>query len=98
MSANQDFADIARYITRESASVTVGRAFIGRLRNKCQKLAELPGVLGQARSELGADIRSTSVQTIRSSFGIAATCSRSSTCSTRIVTANNSSVIRASSH
>lgn len=57
-SAQQDLTDILRYITRESGSLAVGRAFIDRIRQQCTKLTSLPGTLGRARPELRPDIRS----------------------------------------
>ena len=57
-SAKRDFEAILDYITRESGSLAVGRAFAGVLRGQCQKLAALPGTLGRARPELRPDIRS----------------------------------------
>ncbi len=61
-SARQDLIDILNYITRESGSVAVGRAFVAQLREKCITLATLPGTLGQARPELGANLRSMPYQ------------------------------------
>ena len=57
-SALADFGDIFEYVTRESGSRAVGRAFVDALYQRCAKLASLPGTLGQARSELRPDIRS----------------------------------------
>lgn len=57
--ARRDLVDAVSYITHESGSLAVGRAFVTRLREQCAKLATLPGTLGQARPELGADLRST---------------------------------------
>jgi toxin ParE1/3/4 len=59
-SAHHDLIDILQYITRESGSLAVGRAFVDRIRQQCAKLASLPGTLGRARPELRPDIRSTS--------------------------------------
>lgn len=61
-SARQDLIDILRYITVESGSLIMGQTFVSRLREKCSKLAALPGTLGQARPELGPGIRSTPYQ------------------------------------
>lgn len=58
-SAQHDLTDILQYLTRESGSLAVGRAFVDRIRQQCAKLASLPGTLGQARPELRPDIRST---------------------------------------
>jgi toxin ParE1/3/4 len=56
-SARQDFRDILRYISKESGSRAIGRAFVDKLQTKCRTLAALPGLLGRARPELGPDIR-----------------------------------------
>jgi toxin ParE1/3/4 len=57
-SAQLDLITILEYITRESASLVVGRRFVGALRQRCRELAMLPGTLGRARPELRPDIRS----------------------------------------
>jgi len=57
-SAKSDLIDILSYITRESGSLAVGRQFVMRLREQCQKLGRLPGKLGRARPELRPDMRS----------------------------------------
>jgi plasmid stabilization system protein ParE len=57
-SARRDLASILVDITRESASLAVGRGFTVQLRGHCAKLARLPGTLGRARPELRPDIRS----------------------------------------
>lgn len=56
--ARRDFADIPKYITRESGSLAIGRGFVDLLRMQCRKLASLPGTLGRPRPELRPDIRS----------------------------------------
>jgi plasmid stabilization system protein ParE len=61
-SAQDDLVDILRYITRESASLAIGSAFIDKLTDRCERLAALPGTLGSARPELRHDIRSVSHQ------------------------------------
>jgi toxin ParE1/3/4 len=58
-SARQDFRDILRYITHESGSLTIGRGFVAKLREKCDQLSALPGLLGTARPELRSELRST---------------------------------------
>lgn len=58
-SALADLVTILDYITRESGSLSIGRRFVGELRQKCRILASLPGTLGRARPELRSDIRST---------------------------------------
>ena len=57
-SARNDVADILRYIATESASLAVAQTFVGKLMDRCEKLASLPGTLGSARPELRPDIRS----------------------------------------
>ncbi|CAN7212870.1 type II toxin-antitoxin system RelE/ParE family toxin [Neorhizobium sp. LjRoot104] len=58
-SAQTDFGEIARYISKESGSVVIARQFVKALRQKCRDLATLPGAMGRDRSELGPDLRST---------------------------------------
>ncbi|MSP03596.1 MAG: type II toxin-antitoxin system RelE/ParE family toxin [Acetobacteraceae bacterium] len=53
-----DFADILRYIARQSGSRVIGRRFVNQLQSQCERLASLPGTLGRARPELRPDIRS----------------------------------------
>jgi toxin ParE1/3/4 len=53
-----DFLAILTYIAEASGSVSVGEAFVRKLRAKCHGLAALDGMIGRARPELGADIRS----------------------------------------
>lgn len=57
-SARRDFNAIARYIAEQSGR-EMARAVVRRLRQHCERLAELPGTLGSARPELAADLRST---------------------------------------
>ena len=57
-SALTDLVGILEYTTRQSGSLIVGRRFVGELRQKCRTLADLPGTLGRARTELRPDIRS----------------------------------------
>ena len=57
--AERDLVSILEYITRESGSVAIGRAFTDQLQAHCAKLASLPGTLGRARPELRPDIRSS---------------------------------------
>jgi len=47
------------FIVERSDSVAVGRAFVARLRARCDELAALPGTLGRDRSELVPGMRST---------------------------------------
>lgn len=57
--ALDDLTSIAEYIAVESASLDVARAVVSRLTERSERLANLPGVLGTARPELAADLRST---------------------------------------
>lgn len=56
--ARRDFEDIAAYTYGESGSREVADAFIEALRVKCERLADLPGILGTERSLFGDGIRS----------------------------------------
>ncbi len=56
--AKQDIREIARYLTSQSGSATVGRRFALRLKRTCEKLASLDPVLGRPRPELGEGLRS----------------------------------------
>ncbi len=42
--SERDLVEIARYITRESGNRQVARAFIRRVREKCENLASFPGI------------------------------------------------------
>jgi toxin ParE1/3/4 len=57
-SAQADLVNILEHITRESGQLTIGRRFVGALRQQCRDLAALPGTLGRPRPELRPDIRS----------------------------------------
>lgn len=57
--AQQQLREISGYILRESGHREVALAFRRRLVAKARQLAELPGILGTARPELGSGIRST---------------------------------------
>lgn len=57
-SARNDLIDILTYIAEASGSLAVANGFVGQLRERCRQLASKPGVLGRARPELRADIRS----------------------------------------
>lgn len=56
--ANQDVADIARYIADAAGDRAPGDGFARQLKEQCAKLAALPGQLGRVRTDLGPDIRS----------------------------------------
>ena len=58
-SVRVDLVDIQSYIARGSGSRSVARKFAAQLRDRCHHLAALPGLVGRARPELGADIRSS---------------------------------------
>lgn len=57
-SARDDLAEIANFIAVGAGSDTAAR-FTDQIIAKCEQLAALPGLLGRARPELRADIRST---------------------------------------
>jgi len=57
-SVRADFLTILTYIADASGSVSIGEAFVRKLRAKCHALAAIDGMIGRARPELGADIRS----------------------------------------
>jgi toxin ParE1/3/4 len=57
--AQRDIADIASYIEQQSQDREVAEAFIDTLTAFCERLAQLPGLLGRPRPELGRDYRST---------------------------------------
>lgn len=59
--ARDDLLAIQRHINA-AAGLEIAEAFVARLRSRCRRLAELPGILGTARTELGADVRSTSYE------------------------------------
>jgi toxin ParE1/3/4 len=50
--------DIAVYIAQETGDRALARRFIDNIRDRCRKLAALPGLLGSARPELHGDVRS----------------------------------------
>ena len=57
--ALESLTDILEYIARESGNVETGEHFAAQLQAQCQKLSELPGTLGRARSALREGMRST---------------------------------------
>jgi len=57
-SAKDDLADIASHIAASGDRDAAGR-FTGEIIAKCEHLATLTGLLGRARPELRADIRSS---------------------------------------
>ncbi|TPG56287.1 type II toxin-antitoxin system RelE/ParE family toxin [Sphingomonas glacialis] len=56
--AQRDLKAIARYIADQSGG-DIARGVIDGVRKHCDRIAALPGSLGSARPELGADLRST---------------------------------------
>src|SRR5438128_2375526 len=56
--AKNDLIQIKRYIARESGSNAVAVRYVGKLRQQCRMLTELPGTMGRARPELMEGIRS----------------------------------------
>ena len=56
--ARRDIAEIAARIEHESASRAIAETFVEKLTGYCERLAELPGLLGRARPEFGRDYRS----------------------------------------
>ncbi|WP_017669500.1 type II toxin-antitoxin system RelE/ParE family toxin [Blastomonas sp. AAP53] len=59
-SATDDLIEILRYVTTESANLSVGTAFVSKLRARCAHLASLPGTLGSDRGECVPRLRSVS--------------------------------------
>jgi toxin ParE1/3/4 len=58
VAARNDIVAIKKYIAGESFSIRTADRFVDALRQRCQKLAVLPGLHGRPRPELGADLRS----------------------------------------
>ena len=56
--ARREIAEIAAFIERESNSRAVAESFVERLTGYCEHLADLPGLMGRPRPELGRDYRS----------------------------------------
>jgi toxin ParE1/3/4 len=57
--AHANLIEIANYIEGSSGSPATAERFVGSLVERCEHLAELPGVLGRPRPELLPDLRST---------------------------------------
>lgn len=57
--ARRDLAEIAAFVERESQDRGVARAFVDKLTRYREHLAQLPGLMGRPRPELGPDYRST---------------------------------------
>jgi toxin ParE1/3/4 len=57
--ASTDLNEIAVFVADASFSRAIADAVVHNLIVRCERLASLPGILGTARPELGADVRST---------------------------------------
>ena len=57
--ARQDLQEIAKFITREGEGIKVAAQFVKKLRDRCERIASLPGTLGTARPDLGETLRSS---------------------------------------
>lgn len=57
--ARHDLDAIAGYIVDSGGDEATAMRFVARVHAKCEKLASLPGLMGTARPELAADLRST---------------------------------------
>lgn len=56
--AREDLVQIRRYLAKESGSREIARRFLTKLRQQCQQIAALPGMMGRARPEGGEGMRS----------------------------------------
>ena|SRR5436305_1858530 len=56
--ARADLIEIKTYIAKQSRSNDVANRFMEKLRDQCQKLAELPGTIGRTRPEIMEGLRS----------------------------------------
>jgi toxin ParE1/3/4 len=56
--ARDDLLQIKRYIARETGSNAIALRYTEKLRQQCRELAELPGTMGKARSDLMEGLRS----------------------------------------
>ena len=57
--ARDDLTEIAVYVAALSGSRSVATALRKQLRQKCERLASLPGTMGRDRSELAPGLRSS---------------------------------------
>ena len=57
--ARRDLQEIAKYITREGEGIAVAAQFVEQLRDRCERIASLPGTIGTARPDLGETLRSS---------------------------------------
>lgn len=60
--AQEDILNILDYIESESGNVAIARGFVSRIRQRCRKLAQLPGHMGRPRYDLGPSLRSIAFQ------------------------------------
>lgn len=60
--ALENLADIAFYIATSTGSRPLAENFIAQIRQKCSRLASLPGMLGRDRSELRMGLRSVALK------------------------------------
>lgn len=57
-SVQRDLVDVFTHIAEASASLSIARGYVGRLRDYCHHLAGLPGHMGRPRPELMEGLRS----------------------------------------
>jgi plasmid stabilization system protein ParE len=57
-SVERDLVDIFTHIAGASASLSIARGYVRRLRDHCHHLAGLPGQVGRPRPELMEGVRS----------------------------------------
>jgi len=57
--AQDDLIGITAYVARQSGSRALATAFRRQLRQKCEQLASLPGIMGHERNELRDGLRSS---------------------------------------
>lgn len=58
VSAEADIRGIIRSVTHRAGSTEVARALVRRLRDRCHRIAALPGTLGRPRPDLAPRLRS----------------------------------------
>jgi len=54
---DEDLGSIFEYLAERSGDVEVAAEFVARLVFHCERLAELPGMIGQVRPHLSEDMR-----------------------------------------
>ena len=57
--ARRDLQEIAKFITRDGEGIAVAAQFVKQLRDRCERIASLPGTLGTAPPDLGETLRSS---------------------------------------